>query len=866
MESSKSILVGQKHEWDYIPIPELFERIAYSKSKDKLAVISEDGKFTFSQLNILANRWAHILLRLLQQPPSVWKTSLKPPIIAIFVQENFMRIVTLLAIFKLKAAYVPLDAVLPHERMYKIIRETDASLVICQTEEDKNSLNTTCHTFSGVINIKDFVEEMEASSYDSNIRPEALFYTVEDDPLLCILYTSGSTGEPKGVPLHMHNLINRLSWQWEVFPFCADDIGCHKTSMLFVDSLTEIFGCLLKGIPLVLIPKNTTQNPEALLQMLHKYKVTKIVVVPSLLSNMLAEAKRNRQSSLGCLKIVVCSGEALSPELANDFLKTCKSVLLANYYGSTETTGDVTFEIFRAPSDIVTKQKDGFLSIGIPVTNSNIYVLDDHLETVADGQKGTIYISGLNITNCYLEGKEPDNFAKNPFSNEMKHHILYKTGDIGVIIDGRLYFQGRKDSQVKIRGHRVNLREVELALATVKAIDHVTVLACNGSKSTTNIVAFYKLFQKEHGQLDRDNILCICKAKLPGYMLPILLEIEHIPLQPQTGKIDRVQLQKMYKEMCLGVKLTKEEFTQLSIANVVQHLISYETGVPLSLIGKSDSFFDIGGNSISALSIVLSLQDLGYNVTITDFLQSRYVADIIHLVQVTKHQTHTSQHQSISGTCKVPNAIKQRYDVKMLNQCADKEKAIALIAEGFSQKNPLDVIMGTSKESIVRLIRSFWIEICLDDLSIVVCDIITDKIVAATIILDIQTEINPVFDIPAVAEINDAVEKPVKDKLLEEGGRWVDSILNAVDVEIADDEGLIILQMMEEEVIQLAEKRGYDGIITVNSHPVTMVSKIRSTLLQLLLQLTLLGHLTQFPWSVKVFQLSLRFLKQKVFF
>lgn len=282
--------------------------------------------------------------------------------------------------------------------------------------------------------------------------------------LMAILYTSGSTGVPKGVQITHRMAMNRISWQWDRFPFQSGDVGCLKTSLLFVDSISQIFATILQQVPLVVFGKKLMADIESFMHSLQEHNITHIVLVPSLLRAMLdvisVRLKLNGLQ-LPNLKHWVTSGEPLSFALAQQFFSVFPSgKALYNFYGSTEVMGDVTYEEFLSADDVIKKSLDGVMSIGEPITNTVVYLVDDNLQLVPVGETGEICVSGLNINDKggYIVDASPaTNFQRNPFvdrldelvdSTSSVHCMMYRTGDYGRIINNRLIYQGRKDQQV----------------------------------------------------------------------------------------------------------------------------------------------------------------------------------------------------------------------------------------------------------------------------------------------------------------------------------------------------------------------------------------------------------------------------------
>ena len=296
--------------------------------------------------------------------------------------------------------------------------------------------------------------------------------------------------------LKKSNILNRLHWYWEEFPFEIDDIGCQKTPPMFIDHLFELFAFLLKGVPLAIIPRCHVRDPKAFFLSLIHYRVTRVVLVPTLLNNMIS-AVTPGEGSKAFLRIIFSDGEILSPNLSQKILEIFPNTCLINGYGGTETTANVTFEIYKSVEDTVCNQSDGYLSIGMPLPNTHVYLLDNMLRPVKEGQVGCIYVAGRNVVDGYLD-PIVGVFQMNEFDDEEDFQVLYKTGDFAILKNSRLIFQGRKDATVKIRGQMVNLREVEYVVESHPSVKSVVVLPHDVNQGIANIAAFYSSSENLH--------------------------------------------------------------------------------------------------------------------------------------------------------------------------------------------------------------------------------------------------------------------------------------------------------------------------------------------------------------------------------
>jgi len=337
---------------------------------------------------------------------------------------------------------------------------------LCTVADDRSAFISEADTvWSGytIINIRSLLSDKPDNDdrLHGSLSPDEVLNAQPD--LLAVLYTSGSTGVPKGVQITHRMAMNRIMWQWNRFPFRPDDVGCLKTSPLFVDSVVEIFSCLLHPINLVVARAGITSNVEEFVGFLQWRRITRLVLVASLLHGILcflSTPSELERFPLRQLELWISNSETLSVSNARRFFATfpCRKTL-CNFYGSTETMADVTFDVFATIEDVERKSEDDALSIGCPVWNTVIYVVDERGQLCSQGDTGQLCVSGFNTTNRgYVADRENgDHFGINSFLEEVEfsscreirnHNILYWTGDYGRIVDGRIIYEGRRDSQV----------------------------------------------------------------------------------------------------------------------------------------------------------------------------------------------------------------------------------------------------------------------------------------------------------------------------------------------------------------------------------------------------------------------------------
>lgn len=364
--NNKSVLVGKEYQLNGpLSVHQMWQRLLTETPsiQDCPALILPGRKptaITFRQLDDRATALAQRLWIANQNTSAINRKD--ELIIAVCLSPSAELIVALLAIFKLGGAYLPLDPSFPSNRIVHILEDAEPALLL------------TSKSIAADVRFDQLVQGLtvvcfDREGQDGDIRLDDGFSLPESlQDLAVVLYTSGSTGIPKGVRLTHHNIFHRLSWQWRVFPYQSDEICCFKTALTFVDSIAEIWAPLLKSVPVVIVPKIITQNPEMFIATLETNRVTRLVLVPSLLSAMLTYIAANKSMigrPLEQLHLWVCSGEVLPSALLRQFFQLLNAKI-CNFYGSTEVTGDVTSVTFTNINQV----EDLLLDNKVPLGNN----------------------------------------------------------------------------------------------------------------------------------------------------------------------------------------------------------------------------------------------------------------------------------------------------------------------------------------------------------------------------------------------------------------------------------------------------------------------------------------------------------------
>ncbi|HEU0076034.1 MAG TPA: amino acid adenylation domain-containing protein, partial [Longimicrobiaceae bacterium] len=379
-------------------------------------------------------------------------------------------VAALLAVVRAGGAYVPMDPGYPPERLRYMLADSGAALLLADA--------------AAAGRLGECGVEVLRPDADPDDAGEAADAAVEPESLAYVVYTSGSTGTPKGVLGTHAGIVNRFAWMWSEHPFAADEVCCQKTSLAFVDSVWEVFGPLLAGVPSVLVPDEDARDPEALVAHLSLRGVTRIVLVPSLLGALL-DAYPEIGRRCPRLRLVVTSGEALRPELARRFAEALPGARLLNLYGSSEVAADSTHH----PVGQTVGER---VPIGRPIWNTHVYVVDAAMEPAPAGAAGELYVAGKGVARGYMgnPAATAERFVPDPFGG-VPGERMYRTGDRARwTAGGELEYLGRADQQVKVRGFRIELGEVEAALRAHPAVREAAVVARTDARGDLRIAAY----------------------------------------------------------------------------------------------------------------------------------------------------------------------------------------------------------------------------------------------------------------------------------------------------------------------------------------------------------------------------------------
>jgi amino acid adenylation domain-containing protein len=576
-------------------LPDLLVQTA-TRYADKTALIFNERTINYRELDTMSTQIAQAIQQAGIGPGQV---------VGVVLDRTPEMVMALLAILKAGAAYVPIDPTYPHDRIAFMLADSSANLVFTSKKYQGGGL-TTYYT-AGRVSNQASVLLIENVLAELDLYPkEPLDTVVTGDDLAYILYTSGSTGQPKGVLVEHHNLVNLLVSMLTMPGITKEDSLLAVTTISFDIAGLELFLPLLVGATLVLADTETTKDGRALLEVIQEQKITIIQGTPATYKLMLAADWEQRFD----LKILCC-GEPMSKDLAHKLIPRCSS--LWNMYGPTETTIYSTGKQILATDELIT--------IGRPIHNTQVYILDEQLKPVPTGQVGEIYIAGDGVARGYLNRPDltREKFVSDRFSNE-PNRLMYRTGDLGKFMpDGEIQCLGRIDQQVKVRGYRIELGEIEHALVVNGGVREAVVMAREDRPGDQRLVAYlvtnpplYNGAFLEQVPVWRTKL----RTVLPDYMVPTeYVPLDRLPITP-NGKIDRNALP---KPEIHPASTTEGQVPGTYMEKLIGRI--WERVLGLESIGVDQDFFELGGHSMIAVQMMTRLEkEIGRRLPLSTLL------------------------------------------------------------------------------------------------------------------------------------------------------------------------------------------------------------------------------------------------------
>ncbi len=575
-----------------------YDRMIYQLFEDqvirtpqKVAITYKGNELTYKELNERSNQLARKLIDEGVQ---------NEKIVGLMMIHSMETIIGILAILKAGGAYLPLDPTYPIHRINYLIEDSKVDIIL--TNISVNELN-----FYG--KIIDFNESYAYIGDSTNIE-----LLKKSSDLAYIIYTSGSSGQPKGVMIEHQGLVNYICWAKKMYVKNDNEVFPLYSSLSFDLTITSIFTPLISGSQIRIYQDN--EDEYVLNRIMKDNKVTVLKLTPAHLS--LIKELNNTNSSV---KRLIVGGDNLKVSLSKSIYESFNGgVEIFNEYGPTETV--VGCMIYQYDYH---KDSEKSVPIGLPADNVQVYILDNQLNAVPNECIGEIYISGDGIARGYINKPDLSNerFMQNPFLSEKR---MYKTGDLAKRLeDGNIMYIGRVDNQVKIRGFRIELGEIEAQLLKHEKVKEAVVIDIEDNESNKNILAYVVVNEK----LIINELKEFLSIQLPAYMIPAcFMEIDSIPLTP-NGKVDRTLLPKLenhleVEDAYVGYRDEVEKLLVEIISNILN----------LEKVSMRDNFYQIGGDSIKAIQIASKLNEANLKIKAKDILEKAVIEEIAASIEV----------------------------------------------------------------------------------------------------------------------------------------------------------------------------------------------------------------------------------------
>ena len=601
-------------EWNgnRIPFPEacihtLFEA-QVERTPDAIAAEFQGEQFTYRELNRRANQLAHFLRNQGVGPDTL---------VGICVRRSLEMLVGMLGVLKAGGAYVPLDPAYPADRLAFMIEDAGLSLVLTQERLTSDIPGGRARLFC-------LDKDWGGIAQQSEENP---VLTVGSTNLAYVIYTSGSTGNPKGVMIEHRSVVNFTVTAAAAYEIRPSDRVLQFASLCFDLSVEEIYPALTHGATVVLRTEEMISSAQDFLRYCGEWRIT-VLDLPTAYWHELTDTLSSEDLKLPeRVRLVIIGGEKAAFDRVAAWHKLAgESVRLVNTYGPTETTVAVTMCDLRPRDD-----SNGLntVPIGRPFKNATVYLLDESLGPVPVGVPGELHIGGPGVARGYVNRPEltAEKFVQDPFSGNGDAR-LYKTGDlVRYRSDGNIEFLGRIDNQIKIRGFRVELEEIEQALRSESGVTDCVVVLREDSDGDKRLIAY--VVREAHSQLTIGELRNHLKTKLPSYMVPASFEvIEALPLLP-NGKINRRALPEPQS--------TRSEVDESFVAprTPIEQLLAVEWCEVLKLerIGIHDNFFELGGHSLLAAKVVSRVRSsLEVELGMVDLFQAPTIASLAALL------------------------------------------------------------------------------------------------------------------------------------------------------------------------------------------------------------------------------------------
>ena len=612
-----------------IPFIKYFEEQA-EKTPDEIAIVFENKKMTYRELNEKANSLAYLL-----RENEVTNNT----VVGILLERSFEMLISMLAVLKSGGSYIPIASDYPKDRIEYMLEDSEATIIL--TSQNRRNLAD-----KKLINVKDKkIYEEHKENLENISKPEDLSY---------LIYTSGSTGTPKGVMLKQKNLSNFYNSMKNIIEYLKDGKN-HKilsiTTVSFDIFAFETLMSLTSGLTVYLTSENGQKMTSEIERIIKENSVEIMQTTPSVMKFHLENL--NNKDSLKSLKYIMLAGEPLSKSLVDKIKEIVPDVTIYNGYGPSETT------IFSAVGNATNQEE---VKIGTPINNTQIYILNKNKKVLPQGTRGELYISGDGVGKGYMNKEEQtnSNFIPNPF---IAGKIMYKVGDLGSFDDkGEITCYGRVDNQVKIRGLRIELQEIEKRIQSVYNI-HDCVVVKKVVKGKDALCAYYV----ERGHVIKSVLKSVLYSKLPEYMVPqYFVKMDQLPHTP-NGKVDRKALpDPVIDEKELEIVKPRNAIDK-ELIKIIEKMLQVDK------VGINNTLIELGGDSLTAITLSTKiLSKFNVQLNIKDILSNYTIKDMSDYIAKNKTEDISKikiEKAPIQETYPLSSAQKRiYYNVKMIGE------------------------------------------------------------------------------------------------------------------------------------------------------------------------------------------------------
>ena len=567
-------------------LPQLFEE-QVGQTPDAIAIIHEEKRLTYFELNQRANILANQLMA----------RGVAPEVrVGILMNKSIKMVEALLAVLKSGGTYVPINTSFPEERVHFILEDSQVQMLLTDTD---NKLK-----YPGDVEVVCLDENI--TSKDQAVVPNPDI-NIGSDQLVNIIYTSGSTGRPKGVMVPHSSLVNLLYSMRTRPGISSNDTLLSVTAISFDIAALELFLPLITGATLVIEGTDAINNPLKISQLIDQHDVNMMQATPSVWQLLLDTGWKGKSEFKA-----LCGGEALTRKLADRLLDCVDS--LWNMYGPTETT------VWSSVWEV--QKGDAAITIGHPIGNTQLYILDNYLDPVSVGVIGELYIGGAGLARGYLNLPEltSKQFIKNIFQDDPSER-LYKTGDRARYLpDYSIEILGRLDSQVKINGNRIELGEIEATINQHRSVKEAIVMIRVETKGEKRLIAYFVCHEDQ--SVNYKELRDFVSSKLPSYMVPaFFIHLETLPLTP-NGKVNLKSLPVPEDTRVISGYVAPRNEQEQILASIWQDVLGLEQ------VGIHDNFFELGGASMQSLRVLAKANMFSFRLTVEDIFEHQTVAEL----------------------------------------------------------------------------------------------------------------------------------------------------------------------------------------------------------------------------------------------